>query len=178
MSASGVRSFFFGLCILATAVAATAQAPTLTGTWIPDPAASTQSKELKASPQPGAPPAPPAPSQGIQDRLPAMRIQHAEPRLTIEFFEVQGSVISATAITTDGKENVNARAGGALTHKSTSKWDGQILRTAWKLEQGGRVVISGVDERTLASPDILVVTTTTEDSKSRSRSAITYHRGQ
>jgi hypothetical protein len=107
-----------------------------------------------------------------------MRIQHVEPRLTIEFLEAQGGVISATAITTDGKENVNPRAGGALTHKSTSQWDGKVLRTTWKIEQDGRVVISGVDERTLTSPDTLVVKTTTEDSKSRSRSAITYHRGQ
>jgi hypothetical protein len=49
-------------------------------------------------------------------------------------------------------------------------WDGAILRTVWKLEQNGQVVISGTEARELTSRDTLVVTTTTEDSKSRSRS--------
>jgi len=162
---------------LATASWAAA-APSLTGTWVPDPAASTHSKELKQAAEPGAPPAPPAPAQGIQDHLPVLRISHDEPRVKIDFLEDDGSVISTTELTTDGTENVNARAGGALTHKSTTAWDGTVLRTSWKLEQNARVVIAGTDASELTSPDTLVVTTTTEDSKSRSRSVIVYHRKQ
>jgi hypothetical protein len=152
-----------------------ASAPSFTGTWIPDPAASTHRKELKQAAEPGAPP---AVAQGIQDHLPSVRIRHEEPRLTIEYLEDDGSVISTTALTTDGAENVNARAGGALTHRSTSAWDGAILRTTWKLQQDARVVIAGTDASELTSPDTLVVTTTTEDSKSRSRSVLVYHRRQ
>jgi len=162
---------------LATASLAAA-APTLTGTWVPDPAASTHSKELKQVAEPGAPPAPPATSQGIQDHLPAMRISHDEPRMKIEFLEDDGSVISTTELTTDGAENVNTRAGGVLTHKSSTGWDGTVLRTAWKIEREARVVIAGTDARELTSPDTLTVTTTTEDSKSRSRSVLVYHRKQ
>jgi len=163
--------------VLATAALAAA-APNLTGTWVPDPAASTQSKELKQAAQPGAPPAPPAPAQGIQDHLPAVRIRHDEPRVKIEFLEDDGSVISTTDLTTDGAENVNTRAGGALIHRSSTTWDGALLRTAWKIEQNAQVVIAGTETRELTSPDTLVVTTTTEDSKSRSRSVIVYRRKQ
>lgn len=169
----------FTLALIATLASASAQPPSLTGTWIPDPAASTQSKELKRTVQPDAAPAPPAPSAAIQQQLPAMRIQHHEPRLTIDFLDSDGSVISTTGITTDGKENLSPRAGGALTHRSTSRWDGKVLKTDWRLEQQKAVmVISGVDQRELTSPDTLVVTTTTEDSKSRSRSVIVYYRSK
>ena len=153
-----------------------ADLPSFSGTWQPDRAASTQSKELKKTVDPNAPPAPPAPSAAIQEKLPALRITHAEPKLTIEFLETDGAVISTTAVTTDGKKALNARAGGALTHRSTSAWDGDILVTTWSLERAGAVVISGVDRLELTSPTTLVVTTTTEDSKSRSKSAIVYRR--
>ena len=159
--------------IAITTASLAAAAPTLTGTWVPDRAASTQSKELKQTPAPGAPPA-----QGIQDRLPALRIRHDEPRVRIEFLGDDGSVISTTELTTDGAENVNTRAGGALTHKSRTGWDGTILRTTWKIERNGQTVIAGTDEHELASPDTLVMTTTTEDAKSRSRSVIVYRRRQ
>jgi hypothetical protein len=155
-----------------------AAAPSLTGTWVPDPAASTHGKELKQAAEPGSPPAPPAPVQGIQGHLPVLRISHAEPRVKIEFLEDDGSVISTTELTTNGAENVNARAGGALTHRSSTAWDGTVLRTTWKIEQGARTVIAGTDAHELTSPDTLVVTTTTEDSKSRSRSVLVYRRKQ
>ncbi len=167
---------FFTFALIVTQASASAQPPSLTGTWIPDPAASTQSKELKQTAEPGAAPAPPAPSGAIQEQLPTMRIQHSEPRLTIEFLDTDGSVISTTNITTDGKENLSTRAGGTLTHRSNSRWDGKVLKTDWKLERQKAVAISGVDQRELTSPDTLVTTTTTEDSKSRSRSVIVYHR--
>ncbi|HEY9421268.1 MAG TPA: hypothetical protein VIW92_07640 [Thermoanaerobaculia bacterium] len=171
---------FFGLALLLglTMTALAADRPSLSGTWHPDRAASAQSKELKTKVDPKAPPAPPAPSAGIQEDLPVMRVTHAEPKVTIEFLEDNGSVISTTAITTDGKDALNSRAGGALSHRSTSVWDGSVLVTTWSLEREGAAVISGVDRWELTSPTTLVVTTTTEDSKSRSKSAILYRRGR
>lgn len=170
----------FGMSLALTSVLAGAaiasQLPSLAGTWVPDPAASTQSKELKAAAQSGAPEAPPAPSVGIQDYLPTTRITHVEPRLAVEFLGEDGNIISKLELTTDGRENVNPRAGGELVHKSVSTWVGDTLRTTWKIERDGKIGISGVDERELTAPDTLVVTTTTEDSKSRSRSVIVYHR--
>lgn len=148
--------------------------PNFTGTWLPDKANSTQSKTLKETAGPGTAPAPPAAPQAIQDHLPAMRMTHSDGRLVIEFFVEDGSVISTTAMTTDGAENVNSRAGGALTHRSTSTWNGAVLRTAWAIEREGRVAISGTEERERLSPSELKVTTRTEDSKSRSESVILY----
>jgi hypothetical protein len=176
MRASRICFLTLVLISALTGEAIASQLPSLAGIWIPDPAASTHSKELKGAAQPGAPVAPPAPSVGIRDHLPTTLITHVEPRLTVEFLGEDGNVISKTELTTDGKENVNSRAGGAMVHKSVSTWVGDILRTTWKIERDGRVGISGVDERAFKAPDTLVVTTTTEDSKSRSRSVIVYHR--
>lgn len=150
--------------------------PSFTGTWLPDRAKSTQSKTLKETAAPGAAPAPPAPSQTIQDEIPVMRMTHGEDRLVIEFIAGDGSVISATTLTTDGAENVNPRAGGALTHRSKSVWKGAVLHTAWAIEREGRAVISGTEDRELLSPSELKVTTRTEDSKSKSESVILYRR--
>ena len=177
---TNTRAFVFMIlpAVALTAASLAATAPSLTGTWVPNPAASTQGKELMQSVSPGAPPAPPAPAQGVQGHLPALRIRHAEPRVTIENLDDDGSVISTIEVTTDGAENVNLLAGGALTHKSRTVWDGTVLRTTWKIEQNGQVAITGTDARELTSPDSLVVTTTTEDSRSRSRSVIAYRRKQ
>jgi hypothetical protein len=168
----------FGIALLLglTLAASGAERPSFSGTWRPDRSMSTQSKELKTTVNPNAPAAPPAASAAALEELPTLRITHAEPKLTLEFLETDGSVISTTAVTTDGKEALNARAGGALTHRSTSTWDGNVLVTTWSLERAAAVVISGVDRRELTSPTTLVVTTTTEDSKSRSKSVIVYHR--
>jgi hypothetical protein len=152
----------------------TSTPPNFTGTWIPNPANSTQSKTLKETADRGAAAAPPAAPQAIQDKIPAMRMTHSEGRLVIEFLEEDGSVISTTTMTTDGAENLNSRAGGTLTHRSTSTWNGTVLRTAWAIEREGRVVISGTEERERLSPSELKVTTRTEDSKSRSESVILY----
>jgi hypothetical protein len=148
-------------------------APNLTGTWVPDMAQSTQSKTLFETAGSGAAPAPP---QAIQDQLPAMRLTHSGGRLVIEFLEADGFVISTTTLTTDGAENVNPRAGGALLHKSTSGWKGAVLHTRWAIEREGRVVISGTEERERLSPTTLRVVTRTQDSKSRSESVILYRR--
>jgi hypothetical protein len=166
------------LCLGAGSAVAAAEPPSLAGTWIPDPAASTHSKELKQAVQPGAPPAPPAPSAAIRDQLPTLRITQSEPRLTIEYLNPDGSAISTGEMTTDGKLSATTRPGETLLRKSVSTWDGNVLRTMWTLEQNGAVVISGVDRRELTAADTLVVMTTTEDSKSRSKSVIVYHRGK
>ena len=174
MGISRVGLFNLVLIVVLAGTSAASQLPSLAGIWVPDAAASTHSKELKG--KAGEPAAPPAPSTGIQDHLPTTRITHVEPRLTVEFVGEDGKVISKLELTTDGKENVNPRAGGELAHKSVSTWVGDTLRTTWRIERDGKVGISGVDERELTAPDTLVITTTTEDSKSRSRSVIVYHR--
>lgn len=156
---------------------ATAEAPPqLSGSWIADPEASTQTKTLKTVVDPKAAPAPPAAPAVIAERLPPMRIVQQGSAVMIEFLEEDGSVISTTKLTTDGAESVSPRAGGALTHRSTSAWDGPILRTTWALEQAGKVVISGTDARELVDPGTLRVTTRTEDSKSKSESVLVYRR--
>jgi hypothetical protein len=143
--------------------------PSFTGTWLPDKARSTQSKTLKETASPGA-----VPPAAIQDEIPVMRMTHGKGRLVIEFLDGDGSAISTTAMTTDGAENVNPRAGGALTHRSKSVWKGTVLHTTWAIEREGRVVISGTEDRELLSPSELKVTTRTEDSKSTSESVILY----
>lgn len=145
--------------------------PSFTGTWLPDTARSTQSKTLKETTGSGAAPAPPA---AVQGEIPVMRMTHGEGRLVIELLDRDGSVISTTAMTTDGAENVNPRAGGVLTHRSRSVWKGTVLHTTWAIEREGRAAISGTEDRELLSPSELKVTTRTEDSKSKSESFILY----
>lgn len=148
----------------------------LAGTWDPDSAASTHSKTLKTTVDPNAPPAPPAPSTAIAEDLPLLRIAESDSTVTLEFLEDDGSVISATRLATDGSENRNPRAGGALTHVSKAAWDGAILRIRWSLEREGSTMISGIDAYDRTDPDTLRVTTATEDSKSKSESVIVYRR--
>ena len=147
------------------------------GTWEPDPAASTHAKTLKAAVDPNSPPAPPPVPAAIAEELPLLRINDEGHDFIFEYLEDDGSVISSTKITVDGKENVNSRAGGALVHRSTSGWDGSTLRTSWRLEQsGGAVVISGTDRWDFVHPDTLRLTAETEDARSTSRSVIVYQR--
>ncbi|HXU32093.1 MAG TPA: hypothetical protein VN851_16105 [Thermoanaerobaculia bacterium] len=162
--------------VLALSAYAAEPHPRLAGTWNPDPAASTHSKTLKATVEPGAPPAPPAASAAIAEHLPPLRIAESDSSITLEFLEDDGSVISTTRLATDGTENRNPRAGGALTHRSTAAWDGAVLRIRWSLERGESVMISGTDAYELTDPGSLRVTTTTEDSKSKSESVIVYRR--
>jgi hypothetical protein len=167
------------IAVIAAVLAATAAAgphPNLSGTWDPDPGASTQTKALKTVVDRNAPPAPPAAASTIVAPLPPVRITLTGDTVTLEFLAGDGSVISTTKMTTDGSESLNSRAGGALVHRSTSVWDGQALRTSWALKQGDTVVISGTDKRELIDPATLQVTTTTEDSKSTSKSVLVYHR--
>jgi hypothetical protein len=162
--------------LLAVSALAAENHPRLAGTWDSDPAASTHSKTLKAVVDPNAPPAPPAPSSAITEHLPPLRIVESDSAITLEFLEDDGSVISTTRLATEGGENRNPRAGGALTHVSTAAWDGAVLRIRWSLERGESVMISGTDAYELTDPKMLRVTTTTEDSKSKSESVIVYRR--
>lgn len=152
------------------------------GTWAPDPAASTHVKTLKAALEPNvqnAPPAPPAAPAAIVEHLPVLNIhQGPDSDFTIAYLDDDGSVISTTEVTTDGVENVNTRAGGALIHRSTSGYDDNgALRTTWRIEQpGGAVVISGTDRLEHVDGSTLRLTTETEDAKSTSRSVIIYRR--
>jgi hypothetical protein len=149
-------------------------------------------KILKAAVEPNvqnAPPAPPAAPAAIAEHLPVLNIHQGPdaaaflqkdrgPDFTFAYLDDDGSVISTTEVTTDGIENVNTRAEGALIHRSTSGYDGNgALRTTWRIEQpGGTVVISGTDRLEYVDGSTLRLTTETEDAKSTSRSVIIYHR--
>ncbi len=159
------------------------------GTWAPDPAASTQVKTLKAAVAPNAPAAPPAAPAAIAEHLPVLNIRQGPdfaaelekdpgPDFVFHYLDDGGSLISTTEVTTDGVENVNTRAGGALVHRSTSGFvEGGALRTHWRIEQpGGTVVISGTDWLEYVDGRALRLTTETEDAKSTSRSVLIFHR--
>lgn len=160
--------------LLLAATAAPPPHPDFSGTWVPDQAASTETKTLKTS-DPKLSALPPAPPQAISNELPTLRITHAEPSVVIEFLESNGNVISVSKLTTDGAENLNDRAGGGLQHRSTSRWDGNVLRTTWTIARGTQVVISGTDARERTSPTTMKVTTRTDDAKSTSESVLVYH---
>jgi hypothetical protein len=158
------------------------------GTWAPDAAASTHVKTLKAAADPNAPPAPPPAPTAIAEHLPVLNIHQGPdgpffgknrgPDFTFAFLDDDGSEISTTEVTTDGAENVNQRAGGALIHRSTSGYDADgAIRTTWRIEQpGGAVVISGTDRLEYVDGSTIRLTTETEDAKSTSRSVIIYRR--
>ena len=75
-------------------------------------------------------------------------IDHKEPNLKVVTTQKgpQGEVTNERILTTDGKENVNkVRMGGPDPQevKSTSKWNGKTLATAFKLEiQGNAIDVS------------------------------------
>jgi hypothetical protein len=69
-------------------------------------------------------------------------IEHTEPNLKIVTTQKgpQGETTNERMLTTDGKENVNKmRMGGAEPQevRSTSKWNGKTLATAFKLDMQG-----------------------------------------
>lgn len=72
-------------------------------------------------------------------------VDHKEPNLKIVTTQKgpQGEVTNERLLTTDGKENVNKmRMGGpdAQEVKSTSKWNGKALATAFRLEIQGNAL--------------------------------------
>jgi hypothetical protein len=75
-------------------------------------------------------------------------IDHKEPTLKVVTTQKgpQGEVTNERILTTDGKENVNKlRMGGPDPQevKSTSKWNGKALTTAFKLDiQGNTIDVS------------------------------------
>jgi hypothetical protein len=161
--------------LIAVSLAGASETPRLAGLWTPDAAEYRVSKRLKDA-DVNAPPAPPAPS-GESPSLPDVRIQQNDRTISFEYFDDEGDVLSLLTFTTDGKENRNERAGGALMQKSTSGWVDGALRTAWRLERGQQVVISGVDLwRLSGNGQTLTVTSTIEDSKSVSETKTVYRR--
>ena len=70
-------------------------------------------------------------------------IEHKEPSVKVVTTQkgAQGEVTTERQLTTDGKENVNKmRVGPAEQEvKSTTKWSGKALTTAFKLDMQGNV---------------------------------------
>ena len=166
--------FVCAIALLHLGLGAGAEAD-LTGFWQPDMSAYERSKELKA-PDPNAPPAPPA-SPGPAETLPALRITHNEPSIVFEFVGADGGTVSTLRMTTDHRENTNARGGGALVQTSRSRWDGGSLRTEWRMTRDGTAFMTGTDEWTLsAGGNTLTLVSQLEDSKSRSRTKTVYRR--
>lgn len=158
--------------------AATVKAPSFTGTWVPDAKASTHVRQKKELKNPGGKVVPPAPPENVVEDLPTLRIDQTPADLTIEMLQSDGASLATTRLTTDGKENLNPRGGGHYTHRSTSKWEGSVLVTTWALARGETVLVSGVDRMERTDRKTLVVTTTTEDERSTSKSVTVYHPGK
>ena len=71
-------------------------------------------------------------------------IEHKEPSVKITTTQKgqQGEIVNERILTTDGKENTNKMRmmGGEQEIKSTSKWNGKKLTTAFKLDVQGAPV--------------------------------------
>jgi hypothetical protein len=149
--------------------------PDLSGSWVPIPSEFKLTKQLKA-PDPDAPPAPPAPPEGPPS-LPSIRITHNEPDILLEYVGSDGATISSERRTTDNAQNINQRAGGALTQRSRTRWENGALRTESRLMNGDATILSAV-EHWQVSPDgaTLTVSSAVEDSKSRSQVVTVYRR--
>lgn len=172
------------LALLAMACAATVlsaaavKAPSFAGTWIPDAKASTHVKQKKQLKNPGGKVMPPGPPESVVEDLPSLRIEQTPEDLTIEMLQSDGASLATTRLMTDGKESLNPRGGGHYTHRSTSKWEGSVLVTTWALARGETVLVTGVDRMERTGPKTLVVTTTTDDERSTSKSVTVYHPGK
>ncbi len=166
--------FASGLLVaIALQAPAPARTPDFTGVWVPDAARSTHSKVLKPSAA-GAPEAPPAPGEATAPP-PTMRITQSEQSVTLEFLDDKSAPISTLKLTVDGQENVNARAGGALSQVSTTRWDRAALVTTWRLNREGQTVLRGVDRWELSETGgELTVSSQLEDSTSRTESQTVY----
>lgn len=143
----------------------------LNGTWVPDAREYRVSKRLKQA-DPGAE-APPAATGAPQ--LPVVRIRSTAGAIDFEYLDADGALLSRTTVTTDGAENRNERAGGAVVHRSNARWVDGVLEVQWQLERGGVAMIKGQDRWRLADDGAsLTLTTQTEDAKSVSESTIVY----
>ena len=105
--------------ILAVATVAWAQKPDFSGTWTPDPAASTP---------------PPGGGGGQRAGGPggAMTVKQTADTLSVERQGRQGAVTSAYKL--DGSETEIAM--GQMTAKASAKWDGNKLVITTKSERG------------------------------------------
>lgn len=106
-----------------------------------------------------------------------MRITHDDPALLLESVTPEGKATSSTRLTTDGSENLNEKGSGTLLQRSRSRWEEGVLITEWRVLRDGATFIEGTDTWRL-SPDgrSLTQITTTEDSKSTSRTSTVYVR--
>lgn len=149
--------------------------PDFSGNWKPDESKSTAHKTLKTDARAAnaaAPPPPPADAH-----LPSEKIDHKEPALRIATFSADGEWLNDLALTTDGKENINQLASGAVIHRSRSHWQGDTLVTLWRIERDGTKVIEGEEQRSLSEGNrVLTIKRHTEDGKSVSESVIVLRR--
>jgi hypothetical protein len=150
---------------LTAAMSGAAPIPDLSGTWQADPAQSTSEKILKDA-GPKAPIAPPAPPSGSAH--PVERIEQHGSEVIINNL-VDGELVSTLRLVTDGSEQVNHLAGGAVLHLSTTRWEGEKLLTDWRLERGGQAFSRGHDVRSLSTDgQRMILDRQVEDAKSRS----------
>lgn len=118
----------------------------LTGGWQVDQQQSTFKTTPLKNPDPDAPPSPPPPpADKVFAMMPPQTLTQKGNTLTIQ----EGAPDNVLTLTTDGRENVNKLPNGRV-NTSTSRWKGNVLITNWKLELGGRMLMEGVDERSLA----------------------------
>lgn len=154
------------LALCVSPVSAQFDKPNFSGSWKPVPEKSTTRKTLKEKPGPDAPPAPPPAPPGAQ--VPPEFIQHRGPNLRITRVLPEGR-ISMMNFTTDGKENLNVAPGAAISHRSRSHWDGEILVTEWELLRDGKAFMHGKDTRWMSRDGRkMIVHSTMEDSLSKS----------
>jgi hypothetical protein len=115
--------------------------PNLSGTWKPDPAASTV-RTVVTQKTDGAPPA--------DDPMHATeRIRQAGGTITIDNLDAAGGVINTIILTTDGRE-MSSAIGDLVVHKSLTRWVGSELHVDWLIERHGTPSEHGSDARTLS----------------------------
>jgi hypothetical protein len=154
---------------------ATATRVDLSGTWAPDLNSHQREREMKGVIDPNGPKAPLPPPGGLLF-LPRVRVVDEGASLAFEYIEDDGKPISSLRVTTDGKENLNPRAG-SLLHTSKSRREGRSLKTDWRLTREGAEVMTGLDTWTLSDDGTtLTQTSAMEDSRSKSRTKTTYRR--
>ena len=91
-------------------------------------------------------------------------IEHKEPNLKITTTQKgqQGELTNTRVLTTDGKENVNKlqTMGGEQEVKSTTRWNGRALTTAFTIDAQGTAI--EVSDSFALSADGKVLTVTRE----------------
>lgn len=151
------------------------QKPNFSGNWKPDETKSSTQKRLKTTADAAKATAPPPPPSDA--RLPSEQIEHNEPVLRIVAISAKGERLNEVTMRTDGKEHIIKIGAGAMIHRSKSHWEGDTLVTQWHIERDGKIVIEGVDQRSLSEGGkVLTINRHTEDDKSESDSVIVYRK--